>query len=407
MRILFICHRFPFPPNRGGKIRPFQMIRHLSEKHRVTVASLAHSQAEMDAGAGLRDHCAEIIAEVLPDSTRWPQAVLGLAQSVPSSVEYFRSNRLHQRVREAWQREKFDAVMVHCAFVAQYAADLPGGLHILDYGDLDSTKWMDYSEHRAFPLSLGYAIEAKKLRRYERAMAERFDLITVTTRGEADEFRTLGVDKPCTVIPNGVDGKFFQPATMGGGTQPVIVFLGRMDYFPNIDGILWFIHDVFPRIRQAMPGAEVRVVGADPSAEIRRLARIDGVTVTGFVKDVRPYLNEATVAIAPLRIARGTQNKILECMAAGIPVVSTGQAAKGIAATPGEHLLVADNAEDFSRDVLELLRDTEWRKRLATAARAQVEQAHAWPASMRILDQVLEEGFAKREAHECSSPLQR
>jgi sugar transferase (PEP-CTERM/EpsH1 system associated) len=229
-------------------------------------------------------------------------------------------------------------------------------------------------------------------------VAERFDLITVTTRGEADEFRTLGVDKPCTVIPNGVDGNFFQPATMGGGTKPVIVFLGRMDYFPNIDGILWFIRDVFPRIRQAMPTAEVRIVGADPSAEIRRLASIDGVTVTGYVKDVRPYLVEAAVAIAPLRIARGTQNKILECMAAGIPVVSTAQAAKGIAATPGEHLLVADSADDFSRSVAALLGDAEWRIRLATAARAQVEQAHAWPASMRILDRVLEEGFADREA---------
>jgi sugar transferase (PEP-CTERM/EpsH1 system associated) len=238
-------------------------------------------------------------------------------------------------------------------------------------------------------------------------MAERFDLITVTTRGEADEFRTLGVDKPCTVIPNGVDGNFFQPATMGGGTKPVIVFLGRMDYFPNIDGIRWFIRDVFPRIRQAKPSAEVRVVGADPSAEIRRLASIDGVTVTGFVKDVRPYLTEAAVAIAPLRIARGTQNKILECMAAGIPVVSTAQAAKGIAATPGEHLLIADTAEDFSRSVVALLNDAKWRQRLATAARTQVEEAHAWPASMRILDRVLEEGFAMREAQECSSPLQK
>ena len=406
MRILFICHRFPFPPNRGGKIRPFQMIRHLSQNHRVSVATLAHSAEEMEAGAGLREHCAEIIAEVLPNSVRWRQAVLALASNTPSSVEYFRSDRLRARVEEAWRREKFDVVMVHCAFVAQYTLGISGGLRILDFGDLDSTKWMDYSKHRSFPLSAGYGLESRKLRRYERAMAERFDRITVTTRGEMEEFKTLGVDRPCTVIPNGVDGDFFQPAAMGGGAKPLIVFLGRMDYFPNIDGMLWFAREVFPRIRRDVPGAELQIVGADPSKEIQSLGKIAGVTVTGFVKDVRPYLTEAAVAVAPLRIARGTQNKVLECMAAGIPVVSTPQASRGIQATPGEHLLVAEGAEDFSRSVVKLLGDPELRKKLATAARAQVEHAHAWASSMEILDRVLEEGISAQssERSEVSTP---
>lgn len=394
MRILFICHRFPFPPNRGGKIRPFQMIRHLSQSHEVTVASLAFDQQELDAGAGLREHCAEIISEILPNSTRWPQAVMSLPGSTPSSVAYFRSDRLRVRIEAAWQAKKFDAVMVHCAFVAQYTLGLTGGLRILDFGDMDSAKWMDYAEHRSFPLSMGYSIESKKLRRYEKAMAERFDRITITTQGEKDEFQTMGVPRPCTVIPNGVDGNFFQPAAMGGGSKPNIVFLGRMDYFPNIDGVLWFVREVYPKIRAAMPAAELQIVGADPSREILRLREVPGVTVTGFVKDVRPYLTEAAVAIAPLRIARGTQNKILECMAAGIPVVSTSQAAKGIQALAGEHILVADGPEETARGVLELLNDPARRKRMATAARAQVERAHSWPESMKILDSVLGEGMA-------------
>jgi polysaccharide biosynthesis protein PslH len=394
MRILYICHRFPFPPNRGGKIRPFQMIRHLSQQHEVTVASLAFTQEELDAGAGLSEHCSEIIAEILPNATRWPQAVTALAGSTPSSVAYFRSNRLRARVEAAWRQKRYDAVMVHCAFVAQYSLGLRDGLRILDYGDMDSAKWSDYAEHRSFPLSLGYAIESRKLRRYEREMAKQFDRITVTTQGEKEEFKTLGVPKPCTVIPNGVDGNFFQPAKMGGGTKPNIVFLGRMDYFPNIDGVLWFVREVYPEIRRAMPSVELQIVGADPAKEILCLRSSPGVTVTGFVKDVRPYLTEAAVAIAPLRIARGTQNKILECMAAGIPVVSTPQAAKGIQAIAGEHIVVADGAQETSRSVLALLNDRDRRVKLATAARTQVERAHCWPESMRILDSVFAEGFS-------------
>jgi len=321
---------------------------------------------------------------------------LALPTSVPSSVAYFGSSRLRSRVEAAWQRKKFDAVMVHCAFVAQYTLGLHGpALRILDYGDMDSAKWMDYAEHRRFPLSAGYAIESRKLRRYEREMAKRFDRITITTQGEKEEFKTLGVPKPCTVIPNGVDGNFFQPAKMGGGTKPNIVFLGRMDYFPNIDGVLWFVREVYPGIRRAMPSAELQIVGADPSKEILRLRGIEGVTVTGFVKDVRPYLTEAAVAIAPLRIARGTQNKILECMAAGIPVVSTPQAAKGIQAVAGEHIVVADGAAETGRGVLELLGDPARRVKIATAARAQVERAHSWPESMKILDAVFAEGISE------------
>jgi sugar transferase (PEP-CTERM/EpsH1 system associated) len=294
--------------------------------------------------------------------------------------------------------------MVHCAFVAQYTLGLQGpALRILDYGDMDSAKWMDYAEHRRFPLSAGYAIESRKLRRYEREMAKRFDRITITTQGEKEEFKTLGVPKPCTVIPNGVDGNFFQPAKMGGGVKPNIVFLGRMDYFPNIDGVLWFVREVYPSIRRAMPSAELQIVGADPSKEILRLRSIEGVTVTGFVKDVRPYLTEAAVAIAPLRIARGTQNKILECMAAGIPVVSTPQAAKGIQAVAGEHIVVADGAEETSRSVLELLNDPARRIKLATAARAQVERAHSWPESMKILDSVFADGFSEAASEDVAT----
>jgi polysaccharide biosynthesis protein PslH len=398
MKILFICHRFPFPPNRGGKIRPFQMIRHLSKKHSVVVASLAHTKQEVEEGAGLKQHCQATIAEVLPSSSRWLRASGKLLSGAPSSAAYFWSPQLDQRIREAWSAQKFDVVMVHCAFVAQYAMNLQGGFRILDFGDMDSAKWFDYARFRGFPLNLGYKVEALKLRRFEKKAAESFDRCTVTTRGEHEEYQTMGVPTACTVIPNGVDGEYFQSRSSipPASAAPVIVFLGRMDYFPNVDGIAEFARNSFPQIRASIPNVELRIVGSNPDARVRSLGQIAGVSVTGYVPDVRPHLAEATVAIAPLRIARGTQNKVLECMAAGVPVVSSREAARGIQANPGEHLLVAEDAGSFARQVIELIQNKELQTRLATAGRRQVQSTHVWGESMKLLDGLLETRGATR-----------
>ncbi len=401
MRILFICHRFPFPPNRGGKIRPFQMIRHLSKKHSVVVASLAHTEEELEQGVGLEQHCQATIVEVVPSSSRWLRASGKLASKAPSSAAYFWSPRLDRRIREAWSTQKFDAVMVHCAFVAQYAMRLQGAFRILDFGDMDSAKWFDYAQFRGFPLSLGYKIEALKLRRFEREAARSFDRCTVTTNGEWEEYQTMGVPTPCSVLPNGVDAEYFHPHSSSppSSEAPVIVFLGRMDYFPNIDGISEFARNIFPHIRTSIPNAELRIVGSNPSANVRSLEQFPGVTVTGHVPDVRPYLAEATVAIAPLRIARGTQNKVLECMAAGVPVVSSPQAARGIQAIPGEHLLVAEDTLSFASQVVEVIRNAELRSRLAALGRRQVLTTHSWAASMKLLDELLETVSQKGKAY--------
>src|SRR5262245_57951356 len=188
MKILFACHRFPFPPNRGGKIRPFNMIRHLSRKHEVVVASLTHTQQELDEGTKLKEYCAEIYAEVLPEKLRWLQAVRALASTKPSSVAYFTSFRLREKVKEAARRLTFDAVIVHCAFAAQYGMEVQAPFRLLDFGDLDSGKWLDYSQCRSFPSSWGYYLEGHKLRRYERQIAASFDYCTLTTPGELEEF---------------------------------------------------------------------------------------------------------------------------------------------------------------------------------------------------------------------------
>jgi sugar transferase (PEP-CTERM/EpsH1 system associated) len=394
MNILFVCHRLPYPPNRGGKIRSFNMIRHFAEKHSVVVASLAHSQEELKQGEGLKDFCDEVIAEVLPDSIRWLRAVKALFTTTPSSVAYFASPRLQSRIRQKMQETNFDIVFVHCAFVAQYVLDSKASVRILDYGDIDSAKWREYSHWKSLPFSAGYAIEARKLRNYEREVASRFHHCTVTTSGEEEEFQSLGVSMPCTVIPNGVDTTYFSKDVRRMSTHPVIVFVGRMDYYPNIDAVCFFAESIFPRIRPKVPNVEFRIIGSDPSRQVRELAKIPGITVTGHVSDVRTHLKDALLSVAPLRIARGTQNKILESMAIGLPVVATPQAAKGIQAVPGRDFLVAGKPDLFAQEVVNLLKDASLRERFARAARKQIEIAHLWPTSMGTLDGLLPDDSA-------------
>jgi sugar transferase (PEP-CTERM/EpsH1 system associated) len=391
MKIFFACHRFPFPPNRGGKIRPFNMIRHLSQKHEVFVTSLAHTRQEFDEGSGLKEYCAEIYAEVLPEKSRWLQALRALPSRTPSSVAYFSSTRLRQRIKEAARKISFDAVLVHCAFAAQYGLEVPAKFRLMDFGDLDSGKWLDYSKWRSFPLSWGYYLEGRKLRRYEQKLAASFDYCTLTTQGELEEFRKLNIDQPHRVIPNGVDGGYFHGNGGPDPIKPVIVFVGRMDYYPNTDGVLHFTESVLPLIRAAVPDVEFRIIGSNPTPAIERLRQVPGVTVSGYVPDVRPFLNDAVVSVAPLRIARGTQNKILESMAMGLPVVATPQAAKGIQATPGEHILVAADTDRFASQVVEVLVNRQLRSRFSAAGRDQVSNAHIWSTSMKLLDDTLAE----------------
>ena len=390
MKILFVCHRLPFPPNRGGKIRPFHMIEHLNRKHSVVVASLAHTEQELKDGQPLKDHCQQVIAEVLPSQTRWLQAAAALPTATPSSVAYFHSRKLARRVQQTWQSGGFDAVIVHCAFAAQYVRGFRCGLRMLDFGDVDSVKWMDYSEHRSFPLSAGYRIEALKLRRFEQRMTEEFDICTATTRGELDEVRSLNETKAAAVIPNGVDLSYFHPRPENPRHSSVIAFLGRMDYYPNIDAVLFFAKDIFPAVRQAIPEAQFRIIGSDPVRAVQDLAKIPGISVTGHVPDIRPHLADAALAVAPLRIARGTQNKILQFLAMGIPVLSTTRAAKGVDVEPGKHLLVADEPQHFAQEVVRILQDADLRGRLSLAGRQPLATTHSWPASMEILDRLLE-----------------
>jgi len=386
MKILFVCHRLPFPPKRGGKIRPFNIIRHLHDLgHEVTVASLARSAEEFDEGLGLQDFCTETLIERVSRIGPFLRMLIRLPTLTPSSMGYFYSPRLARRISDAHKQKNFDLVFVHCSSVAGYVTDLPGPTKIFDLGDIDSQKWLLYSRFRKFPLSLGYWLEGIKLERTEKKLAKQFDLCTCTTRAELKTFDEFSTGVASGWFPNGVDTQYFSVATEPYDPD-LICFVGRMDYYPNQEAMLNFCQTVWPTIRQQRPATKLCIVGADPSPEMYRLGKLPGVEVTGSVPDVRPYVQKAVLTVAPLSIARGTQNKILESMAMGVPVVSSEEAAPGVDAAEGESLLVAGAPQEYSDAILRLLNDPEERNRISAAGRQRVLACHSWEASMQKLD---------------------
>src|SRR5262245_28769000 len=390
MKILYICHRFPFPPKRGGKIRPFNMIRHLSAVgHEVTVASLARTYDEAEEGRGIAAHCARFGMAVVSNPVQVARMVLRLPTPIPSSMGYFYSPDLARSISGLLARERFDLIFVHCSSVAQYVAGVLGTPKILDFGDMDSQKWLEYAHYKPFPLSTGYWFEGRKLEREERKLAGEFELCTATTRAEWETLESYRTGVATDWFPNGVDSSYFAPSGEPYDAD-TICFVGRMDYYPNQECMFDFCANVLPRVQSRRPQKKLLIVGAEPPSMVRKLAERPGVTVTGSVPDVRPYLQRSALMVAPLNIARGTQNKILEAMAAGVPVVTSGVAAGGVDAVSQEHFLVASAPEEQAAAILHVLDDRGERARLAAAGRDRMLSHHAWERSMQRLDRIIE-----------------
>ena len=389
MNILYICHRFPYPPEGGGKVRAFHMIKHLTEQgHKVWVASLARSQQEFDECSGIADYCHQYTIGLVNESVQWARMIAYLPTPMPSSLAYFYSNKLKKQINAWLDTENFDAIFVHCSAVAHYVENVQHIPKILDYADMDSQKWLIYRSFKPFPLNWGYWLEGTKLMRSEKSLASKFDLSTCITKAELETLDGFNTAKKTDWFPNGVDAEYFQP----DGTQydpHSISFIGRMDYYPNQQCMLEFCHQTLPLIQKKIPETKLYIVGAEPPKEIRELENIPGVIVTGSVEDVRPYVLKTAAMVAPLNIARGTQNKILEAMAMGVPVVSSSLAAGGVDAIPGEHFLTADTPAEYAEKLTSLMESTSLRDKFAKVGRERMLSNHSWHESMKKMETLI------------------
>jgi len=395
MKLLYLAHRVPYPPNKGDKIRSFHELQALVERgHEVHLLAFADDLNDLNYQVDLARMCASV--EIVPLRRVWAgaRALANLINTRPLSLGYFASRKMRRLVERAASNNDFDAVFVYSSTMAQYAPSQLASRTVVDMVDVDSEKWRDYAGRANPLLSRLYSLEWKRLRGYEYEIVTRFANTVVTTRREAalldrlDEFTRRA---RLRMITNGVDLDYFQPSTQPPDTiSPRLVFIGAMDYFANVEGARYFAEEVFPLIRSRESRAKFSIVGANPAAEVKKLARHPGVTVTGFVPDVRPYLRKATVCIVPLRIARGVQNKVLEAMAAGKAVIASPEAVAGLRVVDGEHLMIANTAERFAGAALEVMRDESLRESLEMRARRFVEAEHDWKPLLQKLVELIE-----------------
>jgi sugar transferase (PEP-CTERM/EpsH1 system associated) len=390
VRILYLCHRIPYPPDKGDKIRAYHQVRALAAKHEVDVFTLADDPEDLQHEQALRERCGRVV--VVPLNRAWSQvrALPYLLTKTPLTLPFFYSARLRQQIRKAVAERAYDRIVVYCSAMVQYCESGFGIPVVTDLADVDSDKWKQYAASSRFPFSAVYRREGKVLQEYERQICENSACVVVTTEREAQLVRGICPTARIQVIPNGVDTEYFQRPDKPLISPPVVGFMGNMSYYPNQGAVTDFARKVFPLIRQSVPDARFLIVGRNPGAGVERLREIDGVEVTGFVPDVRPYLARMWVSVAPLTIAAGIQNKILEAMASELPVVGTARAVQGLTPNAAKAVETAGTPQEMAARIVPLLRDPALARGKGRESRRIIAQEYNWGTALGRFLQLVE-----------------
>lgn len=392
--LLYLTHRIPYPPNKGDKVRSFNILRQLSLHYRVFMGTFVDCSDDVKYVSRLDEWCEEV--RVIRLRPKWAKlaSLVALFTGEALSVRYYRDEELSGWVSDVVGRAGIRKAVVFSGPMAQYLNVPQLERRIIDFCDVDSAKWSQYASERSWPMSWLYRREGGLLASFERNAARAADASVFVTQAEADMFRSGAEDVADRIfaMQNGVDAVYFtnareypDPYPAGG---PVIVFTGAMDYWPNVDAVTWFAREIFPCIRGRCSGLRFCIVGMNPAAEVKALAG-PGVIVTGAVDDVRPWLAHADLVVAPLRVARGIQNKVLEAMAMGKAVVVSAASAVGLRGTVGRDFVTATDAADFAEKVSALLHDPSKRHVMQLAARDCVVAAYSWEAHLSTLERLL------------------
>jgi len=399
---LFLPHRLPFPPDKGDKIRSFHLLKALARRGPVYLGTFAETPAELATGPALREWCVDTCLRPLRKPVALARAALGALLGRSLSQGYYHDRALRRWVRHLVATGKVDRIVVFSSSMVPYTLDLPQQVRVVtDLCDVDSDKWAQYAAGRrgwkGLPARLVYAREARTLAKLETLTVEKCAATAVISDAEADLLAEVTgcAREDVAVVRNGVDLAYWNPAEPAVLAQPspfaadekALVFTGAMDYWANADAVAWFAAEVLPRVRAVVPAARFWIVGSNPTAAVQQLAATD-VTVTGRVVDVRPYLANAAVAVAPLRVARGVQNKVLEAMGMARPLVATPAALQGLGSVNAMGLGVGESAAEVAAAVLAALQTGG----NAPALREFVAEQFGWEPQLAHFLQLVEGG---------------
>jgi sugar transferase (PEP-CTERM/EpsH1 system associated) len=400
--LLFICHRIPFPPNKGDKIRSFNILKQLSATYDIHLASLIDDPHDWQYQQNLQHLCASLELKSLHPLLGKIKGVASFLRNRPISLPYFYNMSLHRWIKKTIAKQRIKKVFIYSSAMAQYVEANADLTRIADYVDVDSDKWRQYANQSRSVLSrFVFNWEARTLENYERKIARDFEGVAFVSNEEAEFFRknvlrTQLQDK-VFAFPNGVDLEYFSDQI--GSRNPLqnssyIVFTGAMDYKANVESVIWFCEHVWPLLAAEKPQLKLAIVGGNPNEEVKALTKLPGVIVTGRVEDIRPYIQYSELAIAPIQIARGIQNKVLEGMAMGKAMVMSSMAAEGIKLPKNQQAYVQDRPEKLLHGILHLLDAPELRAEIGGQNRQWMLQHYTWSQVTDILNERLKKSYA-------------
>lgn len=392
--LIFLAQRVPYPPDRGDRITTWNILRAFVERgDAVRILAFAESDDDLESAEELRRRGCEVVAPRITPVWRRRLCARHLLGREPITLPYFRHPELSSAMAR-WVRERPPSLcFAYSSSMGQYLLRELGALRacpkIMQFAELDSDKWRQYAASSGALGRWVYGREARLLLRFERELAQRMDLNFVVSEVERELFAREIPEAPVAVLTNGVDLEAFRPAPDGTREPHTLIFTGVMDYRPNLDAVQRFVRAIWPALRREFADARFLVVGKNPPPELQALHGQDGIEVSGWVASTLPWFDRARLAVVPMRIARGVQNKVLESMACGLPVVVSPKAFEGIDARAGEELVVAESDVEFLEACSALLRDPERAAGIGRAARRAMEQRYGWPAIHQRLEELI------------------
>ena len=369
MNILYISHKVPYPLSDGGKLRVFNQIKSLSKKHKIVSLSFIQSKKELSNIDELKKYC-KIKTTILKTYQNYINSFFGLFSRLPLRVGYLKSKKMQRLVKKIIKKEKIDIIIIQAIRMAQYLPKNFKGKKILDVVDTPSLQIQRAIKYeKGFIWNILWKLELPRLKRYEQSIIKKFDKIIVISNIDKK-----ALSEKAIVIENGINQKIKLPKKDNSSN---LIFVGNMEYPPNIDGIIWFVKKIFPKIKKKFPKMKFYIVGKNPPKKIKKIAN-NNIIVTGFVKSLDPYFVKCSIAVAPLRTGSGLQNKILEYMLYKTPVVATRIANEGVGAKPNKEIIIANNANEYINQIAFLLKNRKVKENIINNAYKFVQKKFNW-----------------------------